>query len=306
MSKLLSPLFLLTFLAFGTALFEPAAAEDGTGAADQPVGDGGAAEGKAPEFKGCTPVWSPPAKTFCDFAFPIPYAGQKAGDPSKPYNNRVSCGMAPDGGPAMIVKEFGMHDVSVMSIGRHEFPEAMKQADTVRLSADFFGPLDYRWTFAGRGPLGINVGPWTSGGATGERQRGGSIRLHIWKNGTAGIYSYNLDRTSAGDGGSKQWGQGVARISKPIPQGEWITLVLELSLGPAGADRDAASIYMYDSAGTLLGSATSGARLSYRRAGDTDGFTGAIFDSKLNDWVGPRLDQQYYVRNWHGQACEAE
>ncbi len=272
-----------------------------------PSGDGVAVdgdEGAPPEIEGCVPAWSPPAAQFCDFAFPIAYAGQAAGDPTKSFNDRVSCGAAPNGGPALIVKEFAGHDVSVMSIGRHAFPEAMKQASAVRLSADFFIPADYRWTFAGRAPIGINVGPWTSGGKTGANQSGSSIRLHIWEDGTPGIYSYNLDRTSLGDGGSKQWGQGVARIGTPIPRGQWITLVLELALGPAGADRDAASIFMYDAEGALIGSATSGARLTYRRAGDTSGFTGAIFDSKLNAWVGPSRNQQYYVRNWQGLACE--
>ncbi|MFQ8433981.1 hypothetical protein [Amaricoccus sp. W119] len=81
--------------------------------------------------------------------------------------------------------------------------------------------------------------------------------------------------------------------------------MLELALDTPGADRDAASIHLYDSAGGLIGSGGSGPRLTYRRAGDDTGFTGAIFDDKLNSKSARSAkNQQYYVRNWQGQACE--
>ncbi len=47
--------------------------------------------------------------------------------------------------------------------------------------------------------------------------------------------------------------------------------------------------------------------LTYRRAGDTFGFTGAIFDSKLNNnTIRARQNQRYYVNNWQGQACQQQ
>jgi hypothetical protein len=269
----------------------------------------GGDEGEAPVGEGCVPAWSPPAQSFCDFAFPIENANSHRYDLSDPRMDRVSCGAGPDGAPAMRVRQYAGAEVSVMSIGRHEFPEAMKKSDVARLSADFYIPADYDWTYAGRLPLGINVGPWTSGGATGDRQSGSSIRLHVWPDngGTLGIYSYNFDRTSSGAKGNaqKQWGQGVAKVTARLPRDEWITVTLELALDTPGADRDAASIHIHDSEGKLIGSDTSGKRLTYRRAGDTFGFTGAIFDDKLNSAKArSSSNKQYYVRNWQGQACE--
>ena len=266
-------------------------------------------EGEPPVVEGCTPAWSPPAQTFCDFAFPLGRGNLHEYDLSDPRMDRVSCGAGPDGGPSMIVRQFAGAEVSVMSVGRHEFPQAMRDASVARLSADFYIPADYDWTFAGRMPLGINVGPWTSGGKTGDRQTGSSIRLHLWPDngGTFGIYSYNFDRTSSGAddrGTQKQWGQGVAKVNARLPRNEWITVTLELALDRPGADRDAASIYLHDSEGNLIGSDTSGKRLTYRRAGDTFGFTGAIFDDKLNSSSARAAkNKQYYARNWQGQAC---
>ena len=269
----------------------------------------GADEGEPPAFEGCVPAWSPPIRTFCDFAFPLGRGNLHEYDLSDPRMDRVSCGPGPDGRTAMIVKQFAGAEVSLMSIGRHEFPQAMKEARVARLSAEFYIPSSYRWTYAGRLPVGINVGPWTSGGKTGEDQSGSSIRLHVWPDngGTFGIYSYNFDRTSRGAndrGVEKPWGQGVAKVRQRLPRDEWFTVVLEIALDAPGADRDAASIYIYRADGTLLGWGTSGKRLTYRRAGDEIGFTGAIFDDKINSTKArAAADQQYYVRNWQGQAC---
>ncbi|TPE48158.1 hypothetical protein [Amaricoccus solimangrovi] len=48
-----------------------------------------------------------------------------------------------------------------------------------------------------------------------------------------------------------------------------------------------------DAAGRLIGSDSSGPRLTYRRAGD----------DKLNSSAARAArNQQYYVRNWQGQA----
>lgn len=259
----------------------------------------------------CVPAWSPPPELFCDFAFPIASANAHDYDLTDPRMNRVSCGPGPDGRMAMIVKQFAGAEVSVMSIGRHPFPEAMKAAGIVRFSADFYIPSSYRWTYAGRLPLGINLGAWTSGGKTGPAQQGSSIRLHVWPDngGTFGLYSYNFDRTStgAGDHGmGRQWGQGVARVKARLPRDQWVSVTLELALAAPGADRDTASIYLRDASGKLIGWATSGPRLTYRRAGDTFGFTGALFDDKLNSLSArPAEDQRYYVRNWRGAACAA-
>jgi hypothetical protein len=257
----------------------------------------------------CAPAWSPPTAQFCDFAFPLERGNLHEYDLSDRRMDRVSCGAGPDGGPAMSVKQYAGAEVSVMSIGRHEFPEAMRDASVARLSAEFYIPADYDWTYSGRLPLGINVGPWTSGGKTGDNQEGSSIRLHVWPDnrGTFGIYSYNFDRTSRGAndrGTEKQWGQGVAKVKARLPRDAWITVTLEIALDTPGADRDAASIYIHDDKGDLIGWGTSGKRLTYRRAGDTTGFTGAIFDDKLNS-VKARAssNQQYYVRDWQGRAC---
>ncbi len=262
-------------------------------------------EGEAPVVEGCTSEWSPPAKTFCDFAFPIPNAAYSTSDPKM---HRVSCGGAPGGDTALTVQEYAGSNVSVTSIGRHEFPAAMRNASVARLSADFYIPSDYDWTFAGRMPIGINMGPWTSGGKTGSRQTGSSVRLHVWPDngGTLGLYSYNFDRTG-GTAGSSEWGQGVAKVDARLPRDEWITVTIEVALDTPGADRDAATIYIHDSDGNLIGSDTSGKSLTYRRAGDTFGFTGAIFDSKLNNnTIRARQNQRYYVNNWQGQACQQQ
>ncbi|MFQ8433581.1 hypothetical protein [Amaricoccus sp. W119] len=210
-----------------TVIAPPASYETPCGGGDIVTIVGGE-EGGPPGFEGCVPAWSPPATEFCDFAFPLARANLRDYDLSDPRTDRVSCGPGPDGGSAMAVRQYAGTDVSVMSIGRHAFPDAMKTADVVRLSAEFYIPASYDWTFAGRLPLGINVGPWTSGGKTGDRQSGSSIRLHVWPDngGTLGIYSYNFDRTSSGavdNGTVKQWGQGVAkvvqRLPRPPPQG---------------------------------------------------------------------------------------
>ncbi|TPE47322.1 hypothetical protein [Amaricoccus solimangrovi] len=291
-----------------TEVAPPARYETPCGGGDVAV-VGGGDEGVPPAFEDCVPAWSPPATEFCDFAFPLARANLHDYDLSDPRMERVSCGPGPDGGTAMAVRQYAGAEVSLMSIGRHAFPEAMKAAEVVRLSAEFYIPSSYDWTYAGRLPLGINVGPWTSGGKTGARQSGSSIRLHVWPDngGTLGIYSYNFDRSSSGAvdrGVTKQWGQGAAKVTARLPRDQWITVVLELALDSPGADRDAAGISLYDAAGRLIGADSSGPRLTYRRAGDDTGFTGAIFDDKLNSSAARAArNQQYYVRNWQGQAC---
>ncbi|PZQ48799.1 MAG: hypothetical protein DI556_13370 [Rhodovulum sulfidophilum] len=267
-------------------------------------------EGEPPVITGCRPVWSPPIDTFCARTTPITSA-EHAG---AWYTDRVDCGTGPNGWPSMVINEYRNLYVSAVNVARTtNIPAEMKASNVVRLSADFYVPSSYRWTASGRLPLGINVGPFTSGGATGAAQKGSSVRMHIWDDGTVGLYAYNFDRTSPVVHGSgqysstvktRQYGQGAGRISTPIPRDQWVTIAVEMVLGPRGADRDAANIYMYDAAGNLIGQSGK-ANVTFRRATDSFGVEGILADAKLNKSVTPSQNQALYVKNYQGFVCDA-
>jgi hypothetical protein len=288
----------------------PAEEEENDPGADEDYEDG--YEGEPPVITGCQLVWSPPVSTFCEKTIPLVSKPEHIG---QWYTDRVGCGYAPDGGPAMVIEEFVGKYVSTVSVARTPaIPDAMKTADVVRLSAEFFIPNDYVFTASGRLPVGLNVGDWTSGGKYGSQQHGSSTRLHAWDDGTFGLYSYNYDRTTKityGEGQSdatiksRQYGQGSGRVSKPVPRGEWFTAAVEIVLGPPGMDRDATNIYLYDSAGGLIGSSGK-SNMTMRKAGESEKIRGVLADAKVNKTINSSRNQAMYVRNYNGFVCQAQ
>lgn len=266
-------------------------------------------DGEPPQIGRCATVWTPPIETFCERAVSI-----SEGHKDQWYANRVICADAPDGSPAMAIREYKGEYITTVSVARTDaIPKAMKDGSVVQISAEFFVPNSYKWTSAGRLPIGINVGDWTSGGVAIDKQRGSSVRLHVSNDGSLGLYSYNFDRTTKPVTGAGQsdstvktrvYGQGSGAISKPLPRGAWITVVVELILGAPGADKDSTFVYMYDEMGNLLGRSGK-SNMTFRRSADKFGVKGMLADAKPNSTkVTPSKNQEIFVRNYKGIVCD--
>ena len=211
----------------------------------------------------------------------------------------------------MAIEEYRGVYVSAVDVSQ-PLPPAMHSASAIRLSMQMYIPEDYRLTAGMRLPLGINVGPHTTGGISALDQRGSSIRVVLRKDRTLAIYSYHFDRTTptvVGTGQfnpavkSRQYGQGAGSTDVPVPLGQWVTVALEMSLEPPGNDEDSVKISVYDKAGKLLSSGGKN-NLTYRRAGDTIGFTEMVADTKINNDNLPSQDQVIFISGYQGYVCD--
>ena len=255
----------------------------------------------------CSLAWSPDIHDICGQTCVLSDVEHRG----LPTNDRVKCATAADGTRSMAIEEYRGAYVSAVDVSE-PFPAAIESASAIRLSMQMYIPEDYRQTAGMRLPLGINVGPHTAGGMSAPDQRGSSIRLALTKGRRLAIYSYHFDRTTPTVVGvgqfnpavkARQYGQGAGSTDVPVPLRQWVTVALEMSLEPPGKDEDSVRISMYDKAGNLL---SSGGRnnLTYRRAGDTIGFTKMIADTKINNDNLPSQDQAIFISGYKGYVCD--
>lgn len=121
--------------------------------------------------------------------------------------------------------------------------EPWVKGNTAQLRVDFFIPQGMQAFNASRFAIGIRGGADTeqrkiSGKATPDVQDGWSLRVNYNRKRTARVYAYNLNR-------AKPFGVGKP-AREPLPEGEWITAVLEATLNTPGQENGFAQLTFYN------------------------------------------------------------
>ena len=267
-----------------------------------PGGGGGGAPGgtvTTPTALGdCTRAWSPDIGQFCT----KDWGKNQPSGPQGP-TDRISCGS--DG--TMVISEHKGYPLSLQNV-HAQLPSSFQSANAMRVSMQLYFPPGFDFT-AGRLPLGIKVGEGgASGGKLASQQTASTIRLHLRSSGNLGIYSYHLDRTTeiaqtTGQFGtqvtSKQYGQSTS-LETPVPTGEWVTVVMEMVLGNKGRRSDSSALYLYNSAGQLIGSTGLG-NVTYNPRDWK--FTQMFGDTKQSGSKPVSRDQSFFIRDYAGYIC---
>lgn len=294
------------------------------GGSDMAPGVGGATPPPL-DLAGCTLGWQPPMQPICSSLNwgAMPHFDKDGNAVNIPNGGGVADRISCHDSETMEIAEYKDVPVSIQvfwqgntaAAAAMNLPPPFQAAKKMTVSYQMFIPLDYDWTVTQRFPLGIATGKkGATGGKTGDDQTGASIRLvGTPKNGEMylGIYSYHLNRkTPTGTlisqfddnstGKTKQWGESVM-LSKPVPKGEWVTIVMEMTLGTPGQTQDSSALYMYDSKGVLIDS-TSWQNVSYQKDDSWD-FSFIPADAKPNVNNGPSQNQSYFVKDYKGYYC---
>ncbi len=256
-------------------------------------------------------IWSPSNDVMCNPAN-WNYIAQLGGT----AYNRVSCAVAPGGGTAVSITEYSGKQLSLMLL--HKYRKLPNIAlDSAQVQMEMYIPTNFDPTSSGRMPLGIQVtgdgnGCGGTGGCLPDEADASTIRLQSQISGTTfrlSNYSYHLDRTTrpvTGVGGSdpdvktRVYGQGKS-MSALVPKGEWVTVVMQMTLNTPGQSNGSSKVMLYDSTGKLLGSA--GHTNVVYRTGPGWKITGVVGDHKFNTKSVPTRTQSLYFRNYKMYGC---
>ncbi len=256
-------------------------------------------------------VWSPSNEVMCNPAN-WNYIAQVGGT----AYNRVSCGTGPGGGTSVAITEYPGKQLSLMLMHKNrQIPGVSLESAQVQM--EMYIPTDFQPTASGRLPLGIHVsgdgqGCGGTGGCLPSDAGDSTIRLQNRISGSSfrlADYSYHLDRTTApvtGVGGSdpsiktRVYGQGHA-MDAVVPKGEWVTVVMQLTLNTPDQANGSSKVILYNNAGKLLGSAGF-TGVTYR-TGPGWKITGMIGDHKFNTKDVPTRVQSLYFRNYKMYGC---
>lgn len=120
--------------------------------------------------------------------------------------------------------------------------------NVVRMSVQVYVSPGFKGQAGSRMAIGFRGGPTPQSaagvGEGGSSQDGWSIRVNYNPNVQPVLYSYHLNRND-------HFGSGP-RLSKGLPKGEWMTIVLEAKLNTPGVANGTSFMKVYDSKGKLF------------------------------------------------------
>ncbi|TPE51632.1 hypothetical protein [Amaricoccus solimangrovi] len=262
-----------------------------------------AARAAAPSPSACLrEVWAPPTGEICAATWGIlPAAGSHN---TEAEDRRYSCATM-DGGTVLAITSRGDRPNSLLEFGR----DVGGGGDVARLSAQIYIPEDYQPYVGGRLAFGIQIGDrgCASGGCLPEEQTGAKVRANFRVSDDGGSivladYSYHLDRRTRPRMTDSHWKGGERtlrafgagrKMTRALPKGEWVTLVLDVTLNTPGKADGSSLLSAYDAKGRLIDSAGY-ANVIYRPDASWT-ITGPVMTEKYNDTrPGPKNQTIYY------------
>ena len=199
-----------------------------------------------------------------------------------------------------------------------DYRKTVAASDAARLVFGIYIGKNYNVFSSGRLAAGVQItdpdnrGLNIGGGALPERQNGSSIRINHTSNKntnemTPMLYSYHLDRKSPRVVSEPDWegkqpkvsmfGEG-ARLTSPIPKGEWVTMVIDVTLNDVGTNNGSSTLYLFNAAGKLV-SESSFKNVIYRNDAKWK-IIGPYFTEKFNnpDPTGTGKDESMYTKGY--------
>ncbi len=172
--------------------------------------------------------------------------------------------------------------------------------NVVRMTTQVYVSPGFKGQAGSRMAIGFRGGPTpqsaAGAGEGGADQDGWSIRVNYSANVAPVLYSYHLNRAEG-------WGSGP-RLSKGLPTGQWMTIVVEAKLNTPGVANGSAFLKVYDSKGKLYGEVSMDKKMW--RKNSSWKYIGVY----LTDKIPARPSQQQYIlyRNYdlsvgQGSAC---
>jgi len=173
------------------------------------------------------------------------------------------------------------------------------KGNTARLSVDLYVSPDFIPNKMSRLGIGLRGGSVAvakkiSGGATVDVQDGWSFRINHDNKFRLYAYAYNLNRTSKFGGGPL--------LKSSLPQGQWMTIEVGVTLNTPGLEDGSASLSVKDEAG-LVHDALTMNNLVWRRSNDWDSF-GVILTDMIK--LPPSQDQNILYRNFELHVGDAK
>lgn len=250
-------------------------------------------------------VWAPPTAEICAAKWGVQAAAGSANTAAE--DRRYACATR-DGETVLGITSRGDRPNSLIEFGR----SVEGGGDVARLTAQIYVPEEYEPYENGRLAFGLLIGDRTcaSGGCLPAEQTGAMIRANfaVSKDGASIVladYSYHLDRRTKARMTNGQWeGRGRAlrafgagrAMERALPKGEWVTLVLDVTLNTPGAADGSSRLSAYDAAGRLIDSAGYDG-VTYRPDASWT-ITGPVMTEKYNDTRPGPKDQTIYYRDF--------
>lgn len=141
--------------------------------------------------------------------------------------------------------------------------------ETARFVVNYLVDKNWENYAAGRFAAGVIIGDpakkisCMSGGCVPEKQQGSSVRVNFSRSLQPKLYSYHLNRKtprfvweSKLEGvasGERQFGDAPS-TNVSLPKGEWVTMVIDVTLNDVGKDNGSSRLAVYNSQGKLMSS----------------------------------------------------
>ena len=173
------------------------------------------------------------------------------------------------------------------------------KGNSARLSVDLYVSPDFIPNKMSRLGIGLRGGAVAiakkiSGGATVDIQDGWSFRINHDDKFRLYAYAYNLNRASKFGGGPL--------LKSSLPQGQWMTIELGVTLNSPGLEDGNATLSVTDEAGVVQDALTM-QNLVWRRSADWDSF-GVILTDMIK--LPPTQDQNILYRNFELRVGDAK
>lgn len=259
----------------------------------------------------CKTVWQPTESSLCNANWGI--ARRPGATHPASLDDRLSCvNNAPGNGGAAL--KFVMPANIVSSLMDYAKKVDGLASTHVRTETYVYIPANYKYFSAGRMAMGVRIGnpnkPGNchSGGCPPEDQDGASVRVNYRLNSgkttlTPAIYSYHLNRGGTPlyvNGKKKVWGANN-HMSKPLPEGQWVKMVLEVKLNDIGKSNGFSKLTTYNQNGSLISTVTT-TNAKYRNSAQWK-IMGPIMTEKVNAGKSP-VTQSMYYKDYKMQNCD--
>lgn len=261
-------------------------------------------------------VWVPSESSLCNATWGI--ARSRQANHRAELDDRLSCrGKGPAN--AGTVLDFVVHHGKYSSLMSYQKPVSGMALDSARIETYLYIPADYQYWNSGRFALGLRIGDpakpgnCMSGGCPPDEQTGSSVRVNYTQKDNMTfvplIYSYHLNRPGKAQVTQTQFG-GVKRVhygnnthlDKAIPRGQWVKMVLKVTLNDVGKDNGSAKLSVYDLKGNLITSNTV-TKAVFRKDKKWK-IIGPIMTEKFNLSKPPPKTQHMYYRDYRILNCQ--
>lgn len=244
-----------------------------------------------PSGGSCAVKWNPTSSKLAT-------SGWGAGGGYVGGNDRVSYNAANN---AIAIKQ----DKREKQISQHK-PSTWVSGNTARLSVQMYIPNEYVPDKDNRFAIGIRGGDTpnascASGGGrcTRAQQDGWTVRINYGNTLKPNVYGYHLNRTP-----TNLHGEGPV-ASSALPKGQWLNMVLDVTLNDVGKTNGSATLTVTNSSGKVL-SKTTQSNAVYRKNSSWNNFGIMLTDKNEKGAIVPAsiLYRDYKLFVGNGSSCQ--